>query len=123
MSVSWSRRLIAALSLQRPGFDPISSCMRFMLGQVVLGQIILLVIRFSPTNAIRAMLVTHLHLRIALTRMIKERNFEDATKEFSFRNLGSLDINLEVLHPRCVGSITKNFVYYTYSQTQLYFTY
>ena len=26
---------------------------------------------------------------------------------------------LEVRHPRCVGSITKNFVYYTYSQTQL----
>ena len=34
-----------------------------------------------------------------------------------------LDLNLEVRHPRCVGSITKNFVYYTYSQTQLYFTY
>jgi len=30
---------------------------------------------------------------------------------------------LEVRHPRCVGSITNNFVYYTYSQTQLYFTY
>ena len=30
---------------------------------------------------------------------------------------------LEVRHPRCVGSITKNIVYYTYSQTQLYFTY
>jgi len=27
-----------------------------------------------------------------------------------------------VRHPRCVGSITKNFVYYTYSGTQLYFT-
>ena len=32
-------------------------------------------------------------------------------------------IHPEVRHPRCVGSITKNFVYYTYSQTQLYFTY
>ena len=30
---------------------------------------------------------------------------------------------LKVRHPRCVGSVTKNFVYYTYSQTQLYFTY
>jgi predicted neutral ceramidase superfamily lipid hydrolase len=29
--------------------------------------------------------------------------------------------NFEVLHPRCVGSITKNIVYYTYSRTQLYF--
>jgi len=27
--------------------------------------------------------------------------------------------NLEVRHPRCVGSITKNFVYYTSSRTQL----
>ena len=25
-------------------------------------------------------------------------------------------------HPRCVGSITKNFVYYKYNRTQLYFT-
>ena len=30
--------------------------------------------------------------------------------------------NFEVCHPRFVGSITKNFVYYTYSRTQLYFT-
>jgi len=29
----------------------------------------------------------------------------------------------EVRHPRCVDSVTKNFVYYTYSRTQLYFTY
>jgi hypothetical protein len=36
---------------------------------------------------------------------------------------GPCDANLEVRHPHCVGSITKNFVYYTYSQTQLYFTY
>ena len=28
----------------------------------------------------------------------------------------------EVRHPRYVGSITKNLVYYTYSRTQLYFT-
>ena len=27
--------------------------------------------------------------------------------------------NLDVRHPRCVGSITKNLVYYMYSQTQL----
>ena len=30
--------------------------------------------------------------------------------------------DFEVRHRRCVGSITKNFVYYTYSRTQLYFT-
>ena len=30
--------------------------------------------------------------------------------------------NFEVHRPRCVGSITKNIVYYTYSRTQLYFT-
>jgi len=31
--------------------------------------------------------------------------------------------HLEVRLPRFVGSITNNFVYYTYSRTQLYFTY
>jgi len=30
--------------------------------------------------------------------------------------------NFGVRHPRCVGSITNNLVYYTYSRTQLYFT-
>jgi len=34
-----------------------------------------------------------------------------------------LYVNFELRHRRCVGSITKNFVYYTYSQTQLYFNY
>jgi len=29
-------------------------------------------------------------------------------------------LGLEMRHPRCVGSITKNFVYHTYSRTQLY---
>jgi len=39
--------------------------------------------------------------------------------------LGSCKLGntLEARHPRCVGSITKNFVYYMYSQTQLYFNY
>jgi len=36
--------------------------------------------------------------------------------------LWAFDHNVEVRHPRCIGSITKNFVYYTYSRTQLYFT-
>ena len=38
------------------------------------------------------------------------------------QEIPTYNIGLEVRHPRCVGSITKNFVYYTYSQTQLYFT-
>jgi len=28
-----------------------------------------------------------------------------------------------VRHPRCVGSVTKNYLYYTHSRTQLYFAY
>jgi len=32
------------------------------------------------------------------------------------------DTCFEMRHPRCVGSVTKNFfIYYTYSRTQLYF--
>ena len=35
-------------------------------------------------------------------------------------SVGGVTRHLEVRHPRCVGSTTKNFVYYTYSETQLY---
>ena len=41
----------------------------------------------------------------------------------SDRQLKNLSKDLEMRHPRCVGSVTKNFVCYTYSETQLYFTY
>jgi len=44
------------------------------------------------------------------------RNSED------IRNWETVTNNFEVCHPRCVGSVTENLVYYTYSRTQLYFT-
>jgi len=42
------------------------------------------------------------------------------TQYYDYNNNGKfkdLFSKVEVPHPRCVGSITKNFVYYTYSQT------
>ena len=43
-------------------------------------------------------------------------------RRFLRRTCSQGSTNFEVRHPRCVGSITKNIVYYTYSRTQLYFT-
>ena len=61
-------------------------------------------------------------LKSTATNLIERylQKFQD--KRF-YWNMWNCPWNLEVRHPRCVGSITKNFVCYTYSQTQLYFTY
>jgi len=46
--------------------------------------------------------------------------------EAILKYLGKLLENIlqdfEVRHPRCVGSITKNIVYFMYSRTQIYFS-
>ena len=46
----------------------------------------------------------------------KQRSFIICGKQNTQNQL----LTLEVRHTRCVGSITKDIVYYTYSQTQLY---
>jgi hypothetical protein len=50
--VPWLRRLVACLSPRRPGFDPGSVHVGFMVNKVVLGQVFRLVLRFSPVNFI-----------------------------------------------------------------------
>ena len=57
--------------------------------------------------------------------LLKFRLFSGAGSSGSFplTVAQSLYRDLEVRHPRCVGTVTKNIVYYTYSRTQLYFTY
>jgi len=37
--------------------------------------------------------------------------------------ISAWSFDFEVRHPRCVCSITKNLVYYTYSRTQIFLTY
>jgi hypothetical protein len=39
MAVPWHRRLVAGLSSRRPGFDPASVHVRFMVDKVALGQV------------------------------------------------------------------------------------
>jgi hypothetical protein len=45
-AVPWLRRLVAGLSLRRPGFDPGSFHVGFVVDKVALGQVFLRVIGF-----------------------------------------------------------------------------
>jgi hypothetical protein len=66
MTVLWPRRLVAGLSLWRPGFDRTSFPVRF---NVALGQALLRVFRFTLVTIIPPMLHTHLHLHAALSEV------------------------------------------------------
>jgi hypothetical protein len=50
--VPWLRRLVASLSPRRPGFDPGSVHVRFVVNKVALGEVFPPVLRFSPINFI-----------------------------------------------------------------------
>jgi hypothetical protein len=52
IAVPWLRRLAAGLSPRRPGFDPRSVHVGFVVDKVVLGQVFLRVLRFSPVSFI-----------------------------------------------------------------------
>jgi hypothetical protein len=47
---SWLRRLVACLLPRRPGFDPGSVHVGFVVDKVALGQVFPRVLRFSPVN-------------------------------------------------------------------------
>jgi hypothetical protein len=51
-SVPWLRRLVAALPPRRPGFDPGSVHVEFVVEKVALGQVFPQVLRFYPVNFI-----------------------------------------------------------------------
>jgi hypothetical protein len=55
-TVPWLRRLVAGLSPRRLGFDPGSVHVGFVLDKVVLGQVFLRVLRFSPVSFIPSVL-------------------------------------------------------------------
>jgi hypothetical protein len=48
MAVPWLRRLAAGLPPRKPGFDPGSVHVGFVVGKVALGQVFLRVLRFFP---------------------------------------------------------------------------
>jgi hypothetical protein len=51
-AVPWLRRLVAGLLPRRPGFDPGSVHVRFVVEKVALGQVFPRVLRFSAVNFI-----------------------------------------------------------------------
>jgi hypothetical protein len=51
-AVPWLRRLVAGLSLSRPGSDPGSVHVGFVVEKVALGQVFPRVLRFSPVSFI-----------------------------------------------------------------------
>jgi hypothetical protein len=52
VAAPWLRRLVAGLSSRRPGFDPGSVHVGFMVDKLALGQVSPQVLRFSPVNFI-----------------------------------------------------------------------
>jgi hypothetical protein len=58
-AVPWLRRLVACLPPRRPGFDPGSVHVGFVVDKVALGQVFLRVLRFSPVNFV--IFITGLH--------------------------------------------------------------
>jgi hypothetical protein len=56
LTVPWLKRLAAGLSPRRPGFDPGSVHVRFVVGKVALGQVFPRVLQFSPVNFISPVL-------------------------------------------------------------------
>ena len=52
VAVPWLRRLVAGLPPQRPGFDPGSVHVGFVVDKVALGQVFPRVLRFSPVSFI-----------------------------------------------------------------------
>jgi hypothetical protein len=52
LAVPWLRELVAGLSSQRPGFNPGSVYVGFVVEKMALGQVFPLVLRFSPLSFI-----------------------------------------------------------------------
>jgi hypothetical protein len=50
LAVPWLRRLAAGLPPRRPGFDPGSVHVGFVVDKLALGQVFPRVLRFSPVN-------------------------------------------------------------------------
>jgi hypothetical protein len=51
-TVPWLRRLVAGIRPRRPGFDPGSVHVGFVVDKVALGQVFLRVLRFLPVSFI-----------------------------------------------------------------------
>jgi len=74
------------------GFDRRSVNLRFyIVGEYVLGQVFLRLLRFTSVSSSLSMLRTHLHRHDAVARKSNRRNFQ---KAILFGNWGVLDRNI-----------------------------
>jgi hypothetical protein len=55
--VSWLRRLVASLSARKPGFNPVSVCVKFVVDKLTLGLVFLRVLGFPSFSIISPVLV------------------------------------------------------------------
>jgi hypothetical protein len=82
--------LVAGLSPRKPGFDPRSVHVRFVMDKVALGQVFLPVLRFPPVSVIPSVFHIHFHLHVALTRRTNGRSLGTFQKAVLFRKSGSI---------------------------------
>ena len=76
MAVPWVRRLVAGLSPLRPGLDPSSVHVGFMVDEIAQERVLFFhqILHFLPVTIIPPALRTHLHLYVALSRRTNGRN-------------------------------------------------
>ena len=107
ITLRWLSRSVVGLPPPRPGYDPRSVHVRFVVEEARLGQVFLAALRSSPVIIFPLMLDTDLHLRVPLARRAnrlgwkpskkkpskKERSFGHPgalnRKEFQFRHLNT----------------------------------
>jgi hypothetical protein len=68
--VPWLRRLVAGLSLLRPGFDPGSVNLGFVVDKVALGQVFLRVVGFPLSISTGAPLLVKLGKKLLILKFI-----------------------------------------------------
>jgi hypothetical protein len=72
-AVPWLRQLVAGLSPRRPGFDPGSFNVGFVVDRLALGQVFPRVLRFSPVSFIPPVLHYTEKLIIVITGLHNKR--------------------------------------------------
>jgi hypothetical protein len=97
-AMPWFRWLVAGLSKRRPGFDPRSVYVRFVLENVAMEEVFFRKHRFSLLYIIPPKLHTHLYLHAALTRRKNARSLGINQKQCCFGNPGEPDMAWWVHH-------------------------
>jgi hypothetical protein len=85
------RRLVAGISLRRPGFDPSSVNVRFLVYKVALGQFSIREFCLSPVSIIPAMFHAHVQPHVPFIRRTKGEVWEFSKNHCALENHGSVD--------------------------------